>query len=89
MLMVVVMAMLMMMVMVVMIRYGYGNFGKLWGLCIFIGGWMNYAQQPLLALAYELGSFYYIDLAQVACMLVLSVYPLFLYHRLQSPRLET
>jgi hypothetical protein len=50
---------------------------------------MNYAQQPLLALAYELGSFYYIDLAQVACMLVLSVYPLFLYHRLQSPRLET
>ena len=66
-------------------RFGYGNFGKLWGFCIFFAGCMNYAQQPFLVIAYELGSFYYIDLAQLASMLLLTFYPLFLYHRL--PRL--
>ncbi|ELR25288.1 uncharacterized protein ACA1_290640 [Acanthamoeba castellanii str. Neff] len=65
--------------------FGYGNFGKLWGFCIFFAGCMNYAQQPFLVIAYELGSFYYIDLAQLASMLLLTFYPLFLYHRL--PRL--
>jgi hypothetical protein len=47
-----------------------------------VGGGMNYLQQPLLELAYELGSFFYIDLAQLGCVLALSLYPLFLWYRL-------